>query len=941
MEDVLRGPTPPPGVPVPFVGRDSEVEALSGRLNRWSEPGTSEENPKVVVLHGPAGVGKSALAAALVERLGLRHVHWLSLSDLARAEPTLLRLLAEHGAPRWPVVEAALTADRTGDQREFARELRDQCREHIQGSALVLDGVHPTLGRELLEVLHQGTNLVIITSRQKARWGDLGAYLHTVRPLGARDSVQLAQGVAATRWAGFSPSPEHRRLVSAARGLPLWARVAGAVLAGLEGATPLPVKGPGELLTLATDLLDPAVADMLLRLAAQEEGSAPFSALTVEALLPEDTDPSDVPHILSSLRSYELLLEPSDGRLVLPSPVATAALLRMPQIDRDLLTARVQADVEEAVTHSALGVARLLDGREVPGGRWETRFTPAELVEHVDEFMTLLDRHRYLSGNRHELADALATLLAVRGDAHRLVALHRASGDLTRRGLSLLLRTLGMSQTLRSGQVEESPQRAALGEADASYHAGELSRALTTLDSAPEALGADSAWLSTIRGAALCDQGRPLAAESELAEAEEICRLISFVRGRGWALLHHARACLLMSRAQKADHLLGQATQALRTAGDIRGLNWTATERIRLLLLSGPAEAALVAAQKTLTAHEQAEDIRGMGWTCHLLALGHARLGHSADARVALLASADHFRTCDDQLGAAWTRHRLAILTPDHWQVPELRSTAAEFTELGCDLGQAWSLLECALRAGPSPNEPNELAQAETLFTGLNDQGGLAWAQAVRARRLLPDEVASLVDLAWNHPQDIHNREQLDEDIRTFWRASEAETRPVIPLHARDTVAVSDPRRHKALAKYLATGATPPAAPRCHTRLTLLDDSPTTHATARILLRVTPETSHPWASSQDDRPWLTVVAVPLTAASVEPPTALLRPSPREVHGTEFALTAHRPGIHVIRFTIALEHTGTVLQQVETELEILDTGHPAGLAAPHATSLRGR
>ncbi|MEV0223637.1 ATP-binding protein [Streptomyces sp. NPDC050704] len=943
MDDVLRGPTPPPGVPVPFVGRDEEVEALAARLSRWAESGTNAEDPKVVVLHGSAGVGKSALAAALVERLGPRHVHWLPLDDLARAEPTLLRLLAEHGAPRRPVVEAALTADRTGDQREFARELRQQCLEHIGGSALVLDNVHPTLGRELLEALHRGTNLVIITSRQKARWADAGAYLHEVRPLRAPDAVRLAQEVASARRAGFRPSPEHRGLVSAARGLPLWSRVAGALLAGPEGTPPVPVRSPGRLLTLAVDLLDPAAADMLLRLAARKAGNAPFTAHTVEALLPEGTDPSDVPHILSSLRLYELLLEPRDGHLVLPSAVAAAVLLRMPRIDRNVLTTRVRADMEKAATRGALGVARLLDGRSGPGcgGSGETWFTPDELAEHMDEFMALLGRHRPLVGDRHDLADALAALLAVRGDAHRLVALHRASGDLARRGLSPLLRDLAMPQTFRSGQVEETSAQAALEQADASYRSGELGRALTASDGAPAPQEADSAWLSVIRGAALCDQGRPLAAEKELEEAAETHRRIGCVRGRGWALLHHARACLSVSRAHEADHALGQASQALRTAGDIRGLNWAATERIRLRLLLGRAEAALDAAGRALTAHKQAEDVRGMGWTCHLLGLGHARLGRTADAQAALLAAAEHFRTCDDRLGLAWTRHRLALLRPDLWQVPDLRSTAAEFAELGCDLGQAWALLECALRADPSPAEPGDLAHAEQLFATLGDQGGLVWAQAVRARRLLPVEVANLIDLAWDLPRDVHGRERLDEGIRTFWRATAEEARPVIPLHARDTVAVSDPHGHRPLAGYLATGAAPPTAPRCLIRLTLLDDSPTTHATARIRLRVIPEAGHPWESFQDDLPWLTAVAVPLTPASVEPPTALLRPFPHEVHGSEFALTAHRPGVHVIRFTIALARTGTVLQQVETELEILDTDHPAGLAAPHAASLRGR
>jgi hypothetical protein len=132
-----------------------------------------------------------------------------------------------------------------------------------------------------------------------------------------------------------------------------------------------------------------------------------------------------------------------------------------------------------------------------------------------------------------------------------------------------------------------------------------------------------------------------------------------------------------------------------------------------------------------------------------------------------------------------------------------------------------------------------------------------------------------------------------------------------------------------------------PAGPRCRVRVTLLDDSPAEDTTARLLLRVSPEDGHPWRAAEAERPWLTVTAVPLTHASVDPASGLLLPSEQAVHGAEFGFTAHRTGTHRIRFTITLERTGTVLQQVETELDILDHDERAGLSSPEAVTHRGR
>ncbi|MGW5736273.1 MULTISPECIES: VMAP-C domain-containing protein [Streptomyces] len=125
------------------------------------------------------------------------------------------------------------------------------------------------------------------------------------------------------------------------------------------------------------------------------------------------------------------------------------------------------------------------------------------------------------------------------------------------------------------------------------------------------------------------------------------------------------------------------------------------------------------------------------------------------------------------------------------------------------------------------------------------------------------------------------------------------------------------------------------AGDSCRVRVTLLDESPSASAENRLLLRIAPGPRHPWSDSETaGRPWLTVTATPLTSAVVEPATALVRPSEGETEGAEFTVVAHRPGRHVIRFTVSLARTDTVLQQVETEFDIVDRDCPPGSAAAH-------
>ncbi|MGW4179387.1 hypothetical protein ACWEJJ_28435, partial [Streptomyces rubiginosohelvolus] len=127
------------------------------------------------------------------------------------------------------------------------------------------------------------------------------------------------------------------------------------------------------------------------------------------------------------------------------------------------------------------------------------------------------------------------------------------------------------------------------------------------------------------------------------------------------------------------------------------------------------------------------------------------------------------------------------------------------------------------------------------------------------------------------------------------------------------------------------------ALPRCHAHLTLLDDDPRTGTPVRLSVELVAEPMHPWARS-NARPPLDIVAVPLSGAEVTPATSLYGPGNADF--PQFRLTAMEPGTHRIRFTFLHHTTGVVLQQVETDVDVVDAD-PAGAEETRAQTLRER
>ncbi|EPH39827.1 tetratricopeptide repeat protein [Streptomyces aurantiacus] len=625
----------------------------------------------------------------------------------------------------------------------------------------------------------------------------------------------------------------------------------------------------------------------------------------------------------------ECHLAPTEGPfLVVLDGEADLGLLRVAA--RLVEGTRCRVLTMSGVRRSAAEVAAV--GYEVPGGGGtavpEPHRTPSSAALDRNLLAAALDGSADLQEGADAYADLLVRLLRS-GDPDGATLLDRLEPQLLgRQGLFRLLRlkqslwqhTGGWEplRTVAAVAVREigrplpaADALAAIGSPRATLHkavaercAGLLREATATLDGIPDE-APPNGWVLHTRAALQCDMGVLRGAEKLLRSAVEAHQVRGDTRGEAWAVHHYGRLRLARGDLEEAQKRLEAARHMFIGLGDRQGRAWTETELGRVQLLYDSHPEALHGLGKALALHLSNGDTRGKGWTYLHLTLAHEGSGDPEQAVRMVRRAELVLREVPDHLGVAWAQHYRALLAfADHATPPAtvgwLHYAADRFSRAGCLHGLAWNTLELAdlwrrEEWSPAATAGGLYLDAQRRFEDIEGLWGLRWARALRA---------SLTE-----PADRTER---------------------VPLTARHLI--TEPGAE-------FTGGPPFPGTRSRVRLVLLDDDTATTSTAsRIALHITPGLDHPWSTPTADLPWLTARATPLTAADVEPAHAVtLKPSPRDPDGAEFLFTPRRAGRHRLLFTIEHSATATVLQQVETYIDVIDGegGTPDAALSPEA------
>ncbi|MFD9512958.1 tetratricopeptide repeat protein [Streptomyces mirabilis] len=446
-------------------------------------------------------------------------------------------------------------------------------------------------------------------------------------------------------------------------------------------------------------------------------------------------------------------------------------------------------------------------------------------------------------------------------------------------------------------------------------------------------------WALLARAAVHCDRGDPRAAGPLLRRAVEAHQVAGDRRGEAWAVFLYGRMCRLRGRAEDARRLLHAARERFRAVGETPGEAWAVGELARLATRSGVPDPNALAEARRL--HERAGDRRGAAWAHLWWTVARAdEPGFPWQEEFANVQG--RFHEVSDRLGTAWTLHHHALTlartdgtdgvdgtdgtggtgeTGGTGGTDERRREAdrlfegalALFEEADCPHGRAWTMLEYALRSPAHRFLNGEwAAEIRHVFHGIGDEAGEAWVDLAEAGPSPGGEPP--YELACRYPAAL---------LDTLGWTEGGE--PLIPRAARDTQPEPRPGFPR------PGDRDRPDDSRAHVRLTLLDDVPVPDVPARIALQVVPGPEHPWSTAP-----LTARATSLGHAEIDPAHGV------PADGAEFRFTPHRPGSHRLRFTVEDSATGTVLQQVEAQIDVVpsDPGpHRPTAPAPRPSARR--